>query len=650
MSKHNLLFLDFETYYDKDYSLKKMDPPCYILDPRWETIGCAFKVNDGVSVFVDAPKIASYLSAFDPATTTTVAFNALFDNCVLAWRYGFVPARMLCTMRMAVACFGHKLRRHSLAAIGEFLGVGQKGDTISQAAGLRRQDLLGNPGLWRAYQAYANNDNELSALILDRCLPIFPKEERKIMNAVLRCAVVPKFVIDTDMLNAHMADVRDQKIDTLIAAGADIPDRTADDTDERIEKFAKTIRSNPQFEQILKNYGVEVEYKHSATDPEREIPAFAKTDEFMSKLLEHDDPDVQALATCRLGMRSTIEESRGARLLSIANLPWQRYCGGNKIAHLLPIPLKYAGAHTHRLSGDWKMNMQNLPSGRGTKISKLRKALCAPDGYKVVVADKSQIECRMNAWFCGQEDLLDIFANKLDPYSVLASQIFGFPVDKNIHKLERFIGKNGQLGLGFGAAAPKFYSMVIRVARTMGMDIPTLLQVWTPDLAETSVKTYRTVNNRITAMWQLLGEILQNSWSNPHGRTAQVGPVQIGYGYVEGPSGLRMVYDDPHYEEGELWYSYAGRRHRMYGSKFLENIIQFLARINTMHDAIRIEERGFSFAMQSHDELAWVVREDQVEECQRVALEEMRRPPAWALSLPLDAECGKAGASYGDAK
>lgn len=641
-----LLFYDFESYYDTEYSLKNLTPPEYILDPRWETIGCSFRIEgvDQASHFVDGPDVARYLAQFDPDRTTTVAFNALFDNCVLAWRYGFVPARIVCTMRLAVALRGHVLRGHSLSKVGALLGVGTKGNTIESARGMHRADLIGNPGLWRAYQAYADNDNDMNRGIFYKLIPEFPASERRIMDRVMRCAVVPEFKVDTAMLTEHMADLKEQKAQLLIDAGApttmDAPDRA-----DKLEAFAKELRSNVKFEAVLESKGVDIEYKQSLTDPERHIPAFAKTDDFMAALQVHDDPEVQALACARLGLRSTIEESRGKRILDIASLPWPVTCAGT-----LPVPLKYCAAHTHRLGGDWLINLQNLPAGRGTNKSKLRKALVAPDGKVVVVADKSQIECRINGWLCGQDDLLEIFAKRGDPYSVLASSIFEFLVDKNVHKTERFIGKSGVLGLGFGCGAEKFFNMVVRAARILGMDVKKLLEIWTPELAAKSVTTYRTLNSNIVQTWRRLGDILGTAWIGNTG-PVQFGPCIIGKGYVEGPLGLRMNYGNPRRdpETGEYWFDYAGRQHKLYGSKFLENIVQFLARIDTMCDALRISDRGYRFVLQSHDELAWIVPADQAQACLAVALEEMRRPPSWAPRLPLDAE-GNFGRSYGDAK
>jgi DNA polymerase len=645
-----------------------MAPPNYILDPRFETIGCSFKENAAPAVFVDGPDIPDFLRRFDPAATTTVAFNALFDNCILAWHYGFVPARMLCTMRMAVALRGHLLPSASLASVGRLLGVGTKGTTIENARGKHRADLMSDPDLWAAYKDYANNDNEMNYSILMKLLPEFPSSERRIMDRVLRCAVEPRFVVDEQMLSEHLKDLADDKVRMMrLSMGAkeeDLDNATmfppGVQDQEAIDAFAKELRSNVKFEALLKAHGVDIEYKRSTTNPDAEIPAFAKTDEFMAGLLEHEDEVVQALATARLGLRSTIEETRGARILSVATLPWDRYRDGSPRLYsggTLPIPLKYAGAHTHRLSGDWSMNMQNLPAGRGAKKSKLRKSLKAPDGYKVVVADKSQIEARINAWLCGQHDLLALFASGGDPYSVLASSIFGFKVDKSVHKIERFIGKSGELGLGFRCGAPKFYNMVVRAARTLGMDVKELLKVWTPDLAQKSVATYRTTHQAISSTWPFLDQVLRTAWMG-HTLPVKFGPVVIGHangcGYVEGPGGLRMNYANPREEDVEEWgrqiyYDYGKRKHLIHGGVLLENIVQFLARINTMHDALRISDRGYRFVLQSHDELAWLVPDDKVAECQRIALEEMRRSPSWGQGIPLNAECSF-GQTYGDAK
>jgi DNA polymerase len=668
-----ILFADFETYYDSDYSLRKLTPPEYILDPRYETIGCAFAVDDGPSVWVDGPDIPEYLRQFDPAQTTLVTFNALFDACIFAWEYGFLPARMLCTMRMAVALRGHILPSASLKTVAKVLGLGVKGDTINNVMGMRRTEIMSDPLLWAAFQDYATNDNDLNRAIFDALSPEFPAPERRVMDRVLRCAVEPRFHIDKDMLRAHLDELERLKKTTLIEAGAQT---TLDDPDcdEKLDEFARSLRSNPQFSAALEAMGVVIELKPSNTDPDRMIPAFAKTDEFMEKLQEHEDPKVQSLAACRLSLRSTIEQTRGARILSIASLPWECYRDGTPrlfSGGTMPIPLRYSGAHTHRLSGEWKINMQNLPAGRGTNKSKLRKALVAPPGYKVLVADLAQIECRIAAWITGQMDLMQLFADKKDPYSVMASAVFGFIVDKNVHKLERFIGKSAVLGLGFGCGADKFYNMVLRSARLMGMDMGPLNAIWTPALAQTTVDVYRETNKNIKRSWYKLDDILKTSWVGACGPVAWGGEfkdvVTIGPGEVLLPNKLKLLYDvQPAGDDTEMWYAYGKKLHRMYGPKFLENIVQALARIVVMNAAMRLWDRGYKFAMQAHDELAFIVRAgreyehvnekgeveirfEEAEAAMAIVLEEMRRRPSWAPSLPLDAEADY-GDSYGDAK
>lgn len=657
-SKNHLLFLDFETYYDDEYSLKKLTPPEYILDPRYETIGCAVADGDEPTYWVDGPDFAGWLRQFPPEKTTTVTFNALFDNCILAWRYGYIPARMLCSMRMAVALRGHMLQGASLKYISQRLGLGEKGTTIENVKGLRRSEIMSNPALWRAFQSYGLNDNELQRALFWKLAPEFPSSERRVMDLVLRCAVEPRFTIDTAMLTEHLADLRlDKIISVLAAAGQQVspedltPDRL-DATEERSFAFAKELRSNPKFQKLLEARGVDIEYKSSMTDGAVDIPAFAKTDEFMAELLEHADPIVQALATARLGVRSTIEQTRGQRMLTIGSLPWQQ----TGMPGTMPIPLRYAGAHTHRLSGEWKINPQNMPSGRGKVKSKLRKSLAVKPDEEVVVADLSQIECRVNAWLCGQRDLLDVFRFKDpvtgkpgDPYAKLACSVFALStVAKD--SLERFIGKGGTLGLGFGCGADKFYNMVIRDARKFGMEMKALLAMWSPGLAQKTVDIYRSTNTGITSAWRTLTSILQTAWIGASG-PIKWGPVEIGHGYVLLPNGLKMQYDivTP-VDAQDLRYRYGKSKNlRMYGPKFLENIVQALARIIVMNAALRIADRGYKFALQAHDELVFVVKKADSARCKAIVLEEMRRVPSWAPSLPLDAECGIA-ATYGDAK
>jgi DNA polymerase len=314
----------------------------------------------------------------------------------------------------------------------------------------------------------------------------------------------------------------------------------------------------------------------------------------------------------------------------------------------MPVPLRYGGAHTHRLSGEWGINLQNLPTVRGSKgKSKLRQGLCAPEGYSVIAADLGQIEARLVAWICGALPLLQQFRARLDPYAIMGSLIFGYPVDPKVHLLERFIGKTAILGLGYGCGATKFYNMVIMLARTLGIDLGTM---WTMELAQQSVDTYRTVNAPIQYSWRKLDQAIRTAWLGKGG-PVQFLPCTIEYGEVKLPSGLSLKYDRPafDFETGEHTFYYGKFKHKIYGAKLLENIVQALARIVVMNAALRIADRGYKFALQAHDELVFVVPNSEVDIAKKIIHEEMVRPPSWAPDLPLTASIG-VGVNYGEAK
>jgi len=65
----DILTLDFETFYSKEYSLSKKDitTQSYIDDERFETIGVAVKKNDEPTVWFSgtATETRSWLKRFD---------------------------------------------------------------------------------------------------------------------------------------------------------------------------------------------------------------------------------------------------------------------------------------------------------------------------------------------------------------------------------------------------------------------------------------------------------------------------------------------------------------------------------------------------------------------------------------------------------
>jgi hypothetical protein len=639
---NRLIFLDAETFYDSasDYTLKKMTPVEYILDNRFELILMAVKEGvSGKGYVVDGPDFPRWVKDAEPtrALTATVNWNALFDASICGWRYGYVPGRMLDAMTMARAIIGHELPGLSLDAVSKYFKLPPKGDMVQKVDGLHRADIIAR-GMWEHECAYAMHDNDLCAAIWQILSPKFPWAEQRLQDLVIRCTVEPQLYLDKRRLYDYYTRTRADKDRLLRTAGG---------------IAREELTSAVKFTKLLESKGILVQQKISKTTG-KPTPALARTDTFMQSLVHHDDAEIAALAAARLGHKSTLEETRCKRLLQISMLQnwpmiYTRPCSP------MPVPLRYAGAHTHRLSGDWGLNEQNMKRG-----SELRYSHVVPADHEAIVADLGQIECRINAWICGEVGLLRTFANKGDPYNELATAIFGRPVFRKKPEdfVEGFIGKTGTLGLGFGCGAERFYGMVLELSYILGIKLGSR---WTPALAEKSVQIYRRMHPNIHDTWQRLNNIVASVWYRGSGFEGpyKFGPVTIEYGCILGPNGLEMRYHNPSQEVGgEFFYTYGKvyrdedgnitNVHRMYGAKMLENIVQFLARIVVMNAALRLADRGYRFALQAHDELVFVVHKSDVDKAKKIIHEEMTRPPSWAKDLPLTVGIG-VGRSYGEA-
>jgi hypothetical protein len=622
--------LDFETFYSSEYSLRKMTPVEYIHDSRFECIGCSItEGDDGVSYFLEEDELRSYLKGKRDAQKKGQKFivlshNALFDMCLLAWKFGIVPDLMIDTMGIARAKVNAFTGSVSLANVAKYLGLGTKGTTIKNVIGMRKADIKA-AGLWPAYVEYATNDGDLCRGIWKHYRKTFPPQELLVMDMVLRMAVTPRFKLDQDLLAQHLAKVKADKETLLARTGL----MTRDD-----------LMSNEKFAGALRLLGVEPSTKVSPTTG-KETFAFAKTDQFMADMEENGTPDVQALVAARLGFKSTGEETRTQRLLTISEITWP----GNLGKGWMPIPLKYSGAHTHRLSGDWSLNMQNL--GRG---SPLRSSIKAPPGYVVVVADASQIEARITPWISGQDDLVEAFRLGRDIYCEFAGQyVYMKVLNKKQHPKERFVGKQAILGLGYGMGKPKFYVKVKTDSRLqLGEEIDLGIEG-----AGAVVDGYRKAYSRIPAAWKTLDNIIP--MMTRHDYRGQFGPCEIRREEVILPNGLSLYYPQLTHEvtpRGGQWVFKSGKRIKfLWGGTFMENLVQSLARICNFEAALKMRKLypNIRLAHQVHDELIYVVPERLSNQFISDLIGCLSEPPTWAPGLPLAAE-GDIGVNYGDAK
>ena len=607
----DIITIDFETYYDRDFSLTKLTTEEYIRSDRFEVIGISVKVNNNGTEWASGTheQIRQWLQeSFRWSDSLVLAHNTLFDGAILNWRFGINPRAWLDTLCMGRAIHGVEVGG-SLKALAERYGLGEKGTEVLNALGKGRLDF--SEAELARYGDYCINDVELTYKLFSRLARKFPKQELKIIDTTLRMFIEPRLELDTTLLASHLEQIKIIKGDLLSASGVDKSD----------------LMSSDKFAELLRGLGVTPPTKISPTT-NKPTYAFSKTDQEFLALADHPDGRVQALVAARLGNKSTLEETRTQRFIDIAS------------RGSLPVPIRYYAAHTGRFGGDDKINLQNLPS-RGANANQLKKAIVAPKGYTIIDADSSQIEARVLAWLAGQDDLVTAFANREDVYKKMASAIYGI-AESDVDKSQRFVGKTTILGAGYGMGALKFQVQL----KNMGVEVEL-------DEAKRIIDIYRRTNNSIVALWrqaQVMLTKLSQGDTAPLGR-AGVLEVVPEDSAIKLPSGLLMRYDDLQFEQDDkkgIQFHYKTRRGRtkIYGGKVIENVCQAIARCIIAEQMLRIAKK-YKVVLTVHDAIAVCVRDVEADEAQAYVEKCMRWVPAWAEGLPVDCESG-AGKSYGD--
>ena len=257
----DLITVDFETYYDKDFSLRKMTTESYIRDPRFEVIGVGVKVNNGDTEWASGTHedIKRYLHTFDWENSVLLAHNTLFDGAILSWLFD-VHARIYTdTLCIARALHGVEVGG-SLAALATRYGIGEKGTEVLDALGKRREDFTESE--LDKYGDYCVNDVELTYKLFNRMGKGFPKGELRLIDCTLRTFVEPILELDLGLLEHHLENTKQLKEDLITSSGA----------------TKKELMSNPKFAELLVGLDVIPPMKTSLTTG-KQTYAFAKNDE-----------------------------------------------------------------------------------------------------------------------------------------------------------------------------------------------------------------------------------------------------------------------------------------------------------------------------------------------------------------------------------
>lgn len=120
------------------------------------------------------------------------------------------------------------------------------------------------------------------------------------------------------------------------------------------------------------------------------------------------------------------------------------------IDHRIHTNYNQIGTVTGRLSSN-DPNLQNIPV-RNEEGRRIRQAFIAPQGYKIISADYSQIELRIMAHLSQDQSLLSAFADDKDIHRVTASEVLSKP-EADVTAEERRRAKAVNFGLIYGMSA-----------------------------------------------------------------------------------------------------------------------------------------------------------------------------------------------------
>ena len=605
-----LITLDFETYYDKEYGLKKFTTEEYIRDPRFEVIGVAVKADNTMHWCTGThDEIKTFLQGFDFEHNFALGHNMRFDAAILSWVFDIHPLGLFDTMGMAQIVHG-LTESVSLANLSTLYGLGEKGTEVLNAIGKKRSDFTATE--MAAYSRYCMNDVELTYKLFHALKNKSTAQELKLIDLTMRMYTEPKLELNKGLLVRHLAEVVDKKEKLLAQANVAKED----------------LMSNPKFAELLRQHGVEPPMKTSPSTGE-DTYAFAKTDEGFKELLEHENPTIQVLANARIGNKSTIEETRTENFINIAN------------KGKLPVPLKYSGAVvSHRWSGVDGINLQNLP-----RTSELRRAICAPKGYKLVASDLSNIELRLAYWFAKSHSKIQQIKDGIDLYKQSASDITSTPYNE-VNKDLRFIFKVVNLSGIYGVGANKMHSIL-----KQGGVSKELNEV------KNIIYAYRKANPELVQAWADAGTMLEAIRANQHYTMGNGGIIESyeNEGMLK-PNG--MVLHLPNLRKlqtatGESWAydKLMGRSiipEYIHPAKVFQRCIQSLARDIIAEQLIQVSKK-YPVVMTVHDELVMLCKESEVDECKAYVEKCMTTAPEWCSDLPLGCEVG-VGDNYMDAK
>jgi hypothetical protein len=273
--------------------------------------------------------------------------------------------------------------------------------------------------------------------------------------------------------------------------------------------------------------------------------------------------------------------------------------------------------------------------------------------------DLSQIECRLLNTVAGQWDVVEKFRNGIDLYSELATQFYGFLVDKT-KPAERGTGKQLELSCGYGAGGPT----IVRTARAGTYGPPVHLS---DEQGIAARDLYRGTHQQVVQSWKYANDVILPTLAS--GGTLDWGCMTVHDHRIFGPGpiGDRLWLDYSSLEYTTFDDGKPGWRHqtrtgwrKTYGAKMHQNICEFLGRLVISQAMGRIRDLGLRVVLSAHDDVYILIPRDGLrssflvqmwheitgqendhvtaQQILQICAHEMARPLSWLPGCPIQAE------------
>jgi DNA polymerase I-like protein with 3'-5' exonuclease and polymerase domains len=635
MEQKQAVAIDFETYYDKDCSVRGATPRNYCLHEKFEAYLVAIYAPDEFE-YVGHPKDFDWTQL---EGRTIIAHNASFEEAVILH---LMVERIIAEFKYRIHCTADmcvylQLPRTLKGAVYALFDTEIGKEVRDNLKGKTWHDIQ-NDGTLEEVLEYALDDAVWCWHLWENLSKDWNEKERR-LSALTRKMGYTGVTINADAL----------------ADGIDTLQKVVFDTETDIPWTQEYDSKNKQNFPPTSVRGLAVTcQKHGIDPPQRTA-------------VESDE-------------RKEWEERYGDKFPWIAHM--SNFRKANKhlktlqtiqnrlIDGMMPYGLKYYGAEvTGRWSGDSGFNTQNMPRDANFGVN-VRNLLIPRKGHKFIICDLSQIEPRCLAYLSGDAEFLSGVREGMSPYEVHARTSMGWTggslkkEDPDLYLL----AKVRVLSLGYGASFQSF----VRSASAYGAshvlhtevykadqdafkkilhrrslsDPSKSLTDWYEGLSDIEkveavnawlqVQDFRESNSKIVNLWKRYDKLFkQASSEEKHGSRLDIAlPCGRPLRYFNiTPSGysfkcFTQKKDSPQYN----------RFRYMYGSRIVENLCQAMARSVFGECLLEIEAQGFNTVLQIHDEAVVEVPAETAEQ-DAVTIESiMSQSPKWAETLPVSAE------------